>query len=66
MLGELNAQAFLIDVLGLASRALLRGQSVALVAKEARMLLARQVQRRSAEFDLLGEMPLIARRWQRR
>lgn len=55
VLGELNAQAFLIDVLGLASRALLRGQPVALVADETRMLLARQVQRRSAEFDLLDE-----------
>ena len=41
--------------MGLASRALLRGQPVALVADETRMLLARQVQRRSAEFDLLDE-----------
>ena len=55
VLGEANAQAFLIDVMGLASRALLNGQPVALVADETRMLLARQVQRRSAEFDLLDE-----------
>ena len=55
VLGEANAQAFLIDVMGLASQALLHGQPVALVADETRMLLARQVQRRSAEFDLLDE-----------
>ena len=55
MLGDSNAQAFLIDVMGLASRALLHGQLIALVADEIRVLLARQVQRRSAEFDLLDE-----------
>jgi uncharacterized protein Yka (UPF0111/DUF47 family) len=55
VLGESNAQAFLIDVMGLASQALLRDQPVALVADETRMLLTRQVERRSAEFDLLDE-----------
>jgi uncharacterized protein Yka (UPF0111/DUF47 family) len=55
VLGEANAQALLLDVMRLASEALLHGQPVALVADETRMLLSRQVQRRSAEFDLLDE-----------
>jgi uncharacterized protein Yka (UPF0111/DUF47 family) len=55
VLGDANAQALLLDVMRLASQALLHGQPVALVADETRMLLSRQVQRRSAEFDLLDE-----------
>jgi len=55
VLGRTQAQTWLLDVMRLASQALLRGQPVALVADETRMLLARQVQKRSAEFDLLDE-----------
>jgi uncharacterized protein Yka (UPF0111/DUF47 family) len=55
VLGQANAQAFLLDVMRLASEALLHGQPIALVTDETRMLLARQVQKRSAEFDLLDE-----------
>ncbi len=55
VLGDAPARGFLLDVMHLAAQALLHGQPVALVADETRMLLARQVQRRSAEFDLLDE-----------
>jgi hypothetical protein len=54
-LGDANAQAFLLDVMRLSTKALLGGQPVALVADETRMLLTRQVKKRSAEFDLLDE-----------
>ncbi len=55
VLGEPAAQAFLLDVMRLATQALLRGQPVALVADETRLLLARQAQRRTMAFDLLDE-----------
>lgn len=55
VLGDANAQAFLLDVMRLSTKALLGGQPVALVADETRMLLTRQVKKRSAEFDLLDE-----------
>ncbi|MDE2592722.1 MAG: phosphate transport regulator [Burkholderiales bacterium] len=55
VLGEANAQAFLLDVMRLSCKALLNGQPLALVADETRMLLTRQVQKRGAEFDLLDE-----------
>lgn len=55
VLGDAPARSYLMEVMHLASQALLHGQPVALVADETRMLLARQVQRRSAEFDLLEE-----------
>ncbi|MEJ6008202.1 DUF47 family protein [Paucibacter sp. AS339] len=55
VLGESGAQAFLIEVLRLASHALLQNQPSALVADEARLLLARQLQQRAPEFDLLAE-----------
>jgi uncharacterized protein Yka (UPF0111/DUF47 family) len=55
VLGEIEARTFLLNVMRLASDALLHGQPVALIADETRMLLSRQVQRRNAEFDLLDE-----------
>lgn len=55
VLGPDQASAFLLDVMRLATEALLHGQSPSLVADEARLLLARQMQRRSAGFDLLDE-----------
>ena len=55
VLGADDARAFLIEVLCLASKALLAGQPVALVADETRMLLARRMRQRSSEFDLIDE-----------
>lgn len=55
VLGEDKATAFLLDLMRLASAALLHGQGASLVADEARLLLARLVRQRSAEFDLLDE-----------
>ncbi|MDO9236461.1 MAG: phosphate transport regulator [Aquabacterium sp.] len=55
VLGEAQAKNFLLDVMRLASEALLRGQPVALVADETRLLLSRQVQKRTTEFDLLDD-----------
>jgi uncharacterized protein Yka (UPF0111/DUF47 family) len=55
VLGAADAHAFLVEVLRLACEALLAGQPPALVADETRMLLARQVQSRTSEFDLLAE-----------
>jgi len=55
VLGETQAKGFLLDVMRLASEALLRGQPVALVADETRLLLSRQVQKRTTEFDLLDD-----------
>jgi uncharacterized protein Yka (UPF0111/DUF47 family) len=54
-LGVDDARAFLIEVLCLASKALLAGQPAALVADETRMLLARRMRQRSSEFDLIDE-----------
>lgn len=55
VLGDEDAQAFLVEVLRLASQALLAGQPAALVADETRLLLARSVRHRSEEFELLEE-----------
>ena len=55
VLGVEDARAFLIEVLCLASKALLAGQPAALVADETRMLLARRMCHRSSEFDLIDE-----------
>lgn len=55
VLGDTPAQNLLLEVMRLATQALLRGQPTALVADETRLLLARQVQRRTTEFDLLDE-----------
>ncbi|WP_310389493.1 DUF47 domain-containing protein [Roseateles sp.] len=55
VLGETGAQAFLVEVLRLSSAAMLQQQPAALVADETRLLLARQLQRRAPEFDLLAE-----------
>jgi uncharacterized protein Yka (UPF0111/DUF47 family) len=55
VLGMDDARAFLIEVLCLASKALLAGQPPALVADETRMLLARRMRQRSSEFDLIDE-----------
>jgi uncharacterized protein Yka (UPF0111/DUF47 family) len=55
VLGPADARAFLIEVLCLASKALLAGQPVALVADETRLLLVRRMRQRSSEFDLVEE-----------
>jgi uncharacterized protein Yka (UPF0111/DUF47 family) len=55
VLGDTQAKGFLLEVMRLASDALLRGQPVALVADETRLLLMRQVQKRTTEFDLLDD-----------
>jgi len=55
VLGTENARAFLIEVLCLASKALLAGQPAALVADETRMLLARRMRQHSSELDLIDE-----------
>ena len=55
ILGVDDARAFLIEVLCLASKALLVGQPAALVADETRMLLARRMRQRSSEFDFIDE-----------
>jgi uncharacterized protein Yka (UPF0111/DUF47 family) len=55
VMGADDARAFLVAVLRLACNALRGGQPPALVADETRMLLARHVRQRTAEFDLLAE-----------
>jgi uncharacterized protein Yka (UPF0111/DUF47 family) len=55
VLGEAATQAFLQDLLRVASVKLRQQQPVALIADEARLLLARVLQRRTFEFDLLAE-----------
>lgn len=55
VLGQAGAQALMIEVLRLASEGLRQQQAVALVADETRLLLARQLQQRAPEFDLLAE-----------
>lgn len=55
VIGVADAHAFLVAVMRLACDALRRGQPAALVADETRMLLARHVNQRSSEFDLLAE-----------
>lgn len=55
VLGDEAASDFLVDVLGLAHRAVQSKQPIALVADETRALLARRLQGRRGEFDLLEE-----------
>jgi uncharacterized protein Yka (UPF0111/DUF47 family) len=55
VLGEIAARAYLLDLMKAASVRLREQQPVALIADEARMLLARAVRRRTFEFDLLAE-----------
>ena len=55
VLGVDDARAFLVEMLCLASKALLAGQPAALVVDETRMLLARRMRQRSSEFDLIDE-----------
>jgi uncharacterized protein Yka (UPF0111/DUF47 family) len=55
VLGAEAARDFLTEVLALASRAVQHQQPVALVADETRALLARRLQGRRGEFDLLEE-----------
>lgn len=55
VLGEAATQAFLQDLLRMASIKLRQQQPVALIADEARLLLGRVLQRRTFEFDLLAE-----------
>jgi uncharacterized protein Yka (UPF0111/DUF47 family) len=55
VMGAGDAHAFLVAVMRLACDALRNGQPPALVADEARMLLARYVHHRTSEFDLLAE-----------
>ncbi|MCK6420768.1 MAG: phosphate transport regulator [Aquabacterium sp.] len=55
LLGGDEAAALLVDLLALASQAHARGQPVALVADEARLLVARRVMGRRSEFELLDE-----------
>lgn len=55
VLGEAGARSFLVDTLKLSTQVLLARGPLALVADEVRMLLARLVQQRTSEFDLLAE-----------
>jgi uncharacterized protein Yka (UPF0111/DUF47 family) len=55
VLGEAAAQSFLQDLLRVASVKLREQQPQALIADEARLLLARVLQRRTHEFDVLAE-----------
>lgn len=55
VLGEAATQSFLQDLLRIASTKLREQQPVALIADEARLLLARVLQRRTFEYDLLAE-----------
>lgn len=55
VLGEAATQNFLQDLLRVASSKLREQQPLALIADEARLLLARVLQRRTFEFDLLAE-----------
>lgn len=55
VLGEAATQTFLQDLLRVASVKLREELPVALIADEARLLLARALQRRSFEYDLLAE-----------
>ncbi len=55
VLGEASANAFLLELMRTSSIMLRQQQPVALVADEARMLLARVLRQRTFEFDLLAE-----------
>jgi uncharacterized protein Yka (UPF0111/DUF47 family) len=55
VLGEASASAFLLELMRISSVMLRQQLPVALIADEARMLLARVLRRRTFEFDLLAE-----------
>jgi len=55
VLGEVAARELLVEMMVLAQQAQQRRQPVAMVADEARLLLARQLMGRRREFDLLDE-----------
>ncbi|PZP33932.1 MAG: phosphate transport regulator [Roseateles depolymerans] len=55
VLGSAGAQAYLLELMRLATAAQRQQQPAALVADEARLLLARLLQQRRPEFDLLAE-----------
>lgn len=55
VLGEASAWEFLLELMRISSLMLRQQQPVALVADEARMLLARVLRQRTFEFDLLAE-----------
>ncbi|MGG1946662.1 phosphate transport regulator [Trinickia sp. NRRL B-1857] len=55
VLGAADARAFMVEVLRMASHALLGGQPVALVADQTRLLLARRVRQHSSAYELLEE-----------
>lgn len=55
VLGEETASAFLLELMRIASVMLRQQLPLAMVADEARMLLARMLRKRTFEFDLLAE-----------
>ena len=55
VIGESGAEDFLSELMRISTAMLLKDQPVALVADEARLLLARLLRKRSYEFDLLAE-----------
>jgi uncharacterized protein Yka (UPF0111/DUF47 family) len=55
VLGQASATEFLLELMRLSSIMLRQQQPMALVADEARMLLARVLRQRTFEFDLLAE-----------
>ncbi|MCU0956449.1 MAG: phosphate transport regulator [Hydrogenophaga sp.] len=55
VLGDSAARAYLLDLMRASSVRLREQQPTALVADEARMLLARAIRKRTFEFDLLAE-----------
>ncbi|MBV8273483.1 MAG: phosphate transport regulator [Cupriavidus sp.] len=55
VLGATDAHSFLVDVMRLASQAMLSGKPVAQVSDQTRLLLLRFVRQRSSEFELLEE-----------
>lgn len=55
VLGEASASALLLELMRISSSILRQQQPVALVADEARMLLARVLRQRTFEFDLLAD-----------
>jgi uncharacterized protein Yka (UPF0111/DUF47 family) len=55
VLGEASATEFLLELMRISSLMLRQQQPMALVADEARMLLARVLRQRTFEFDLLAE-----------
>jgi uncharacterized protein Yka (UPF0111/DUF47 family) len=55
VLGDTAARSYLLDLMRASSVRLREQQPMALVADEARMLLARAIRKRTFEFDLLAE-----------